>query len=336
MAILVTGGAGYIGTHVCLELLESSYDVVVMDNFVNSHPEALKRVEELAGKRVTLYAVDLLNREEMVRIFEREEIEAVIHLGGLKAVGESVEKPLEYYHVNVTGTLHLCSVMKQFGVKKFVFSSSATVYGMPEQVPITEDAELKALNPYGWTKLMIEQILTDLSSSDRDWSVALLRYFNPIGAHPSGRLGEDPRGTPNNLMPYLTQVAVGKREYLQVYGDDYPTVDGTGVRDYIHIVDLAKGHLAALRYVMKVNGVEAFNLGTGRGCSVLEVITTFEEASGIKIPYQVVERRKGDAAVCYASPEKAKQTLGWKAKKSLKEMCEDAWRWQRENPNGYQ
>jgi len=336
VAILVTGGAGYIGTHVCLELLESSYDVVVMDNFVNSHPEALKRVEELAGKRVTLYAVDLLNREEMVRIFEREEIEAVIHLGGLKAVGESVEKPLEYYHVNVTGTLHLCSVMKQFGVKKFVFSSSATVYGMPEQVPITEDAELKALNPYGWTKLMIEQILTDLSSSDRDWSVALLRYFNPIGAHPSGRLGEDPRGTPNNLMPYLTQVAVGKREYLQVYGDDYPTVDGTGVRDYIHIVDLAKGHLAALRYVMKVNGVEAFNLGTGRGCSVLEVITTFEEASGIKIPYQVVERRKGDAAVCYASPEKAKQTLGWKAKKSLKEMCEDAWRWQRENPNGYQ
>lgn len=335
MAILVTGGAGYIGAHVCVELLEAGWEVVTVDNYANSREEVLERIGSITGSKVAAYRTDLLDRAGVERVFEEQTIEAVIHLAGRKAVGESVAKPMEYYHNNITGTLNLCSVMKQFGVKTFVFSSSATVYGVPEKVPLTEDMKLSATNPYGRTKLMLEEILRDIFVSDPEWSIALLRYFNPIGAHASGRIGEDPKGIPNNLMPFITQVAVGKRAELQVYGDDYPTVDGTGVRDYIHVVDLARGHLAALRYAMRKRGVEAFNLGTGRGYSVLELVAAFELASGVAIPYRVAARRPGDVAACYADPSKAQQVLDWTAERGIEAMCADAWRWQKGNPDGY-
>lgn len=336
MAILVTGGAGYIGSHTCIELINAGYDIVVLDSFINSKKEALERVQTITGKDFPIYDVDLLQYEELKQLFEKHTFEAVIHFAGLKAVGESVEKPLDYYHNNLTGTLHLCKVMKEFGVKKMVFSSSATVYGMPERVPITEDFPLQATNPYGRTKLMIEEILNDLFVSDHEWSIALLRYFNPIGAHPSGLIGEDPNGIPNNIMPYITQVAVGKLKELRVFGNDYPTVDGTGVRDYIHVVDLAQGHVKALENVLKSTGAEAYNLGTGRGYSVLELVSAFEKATGVKIPYKIVDRRPGDVAICYADPTKAKNELGWAATRGIEDMCRDAWRWQSQNPNGYE
>lgn len=335
MSILVTGGAGYIGSHTCVELLNAGYDLVVVDNFSNSKMDSLNRVKEITGKDVTFYEVDLLNRVEVEKIFKEHTIEAVIHFAGLKAVGESVSIPLHYYHNNITGTLILCDVMKQYGVKNLVFSSSATVYGMPERVPISEDFPLGATNPYGRTKLMIEEILRDLYVADDSWSIALLRYFNPIGAHESGRIGEDPNGIPNNLMPFITQVAVGKLKQLNVFGNDYPTVDGSGVRDYIHVVDLAHGHLKALEKVMSVNGVEAYNLGTGTGYSVLEIVAAFEKASGAHVPYQIVDRRPGDVAVCYADATKAKNELGWVATRGIEEMCRDSWKWQKNNPNGY-
>jgi UDP-glucose 4-epimerase len=335
MSILVTGGAGYIGSHTCVELLQAGYDLIVIDNFSNSKMDSLNRVKELTGKDVTFFEVDLLNRDDVDKIFKQHSIEAVIHFAGLKAVGESVSLPLHYYHNNITGTLILCDVMKQYGVKNLVFSSSATVYGMPETVPISEDFPLGATNPYGRTKLMIEEILRDVYVADEGWSIALLRYFNPIGAHESGRIGEDPNGIPNNLMPFITQVAVGKLKQLSVFGNDYPTIDGSGVRDYIHVVDLAHGHLKALEKVMASNGVEAYNLGTGTGYSVLEIVTAFEKASGVQIPYQIVDRRPGDIAVCYADATKAKNELGWVATRGIEEMCRDSWKWQKNNPNGY-
>lgn len=335
MAILVTGGAGYIGSHTCVELLNAGHEIIVVDNFSNSKPESLTRVKEITGKEVLYYDIDLLDRDGLDEIFSKNTIEAVIHFAGLKAVGESVSIPLHYYHNNITGTLVLCEVMKKHNVKKLVFSSSATVYGMPERVPISEDFPLSATNPYGRTKLMIEEILRDLFVADHDWSIALLRYFNPIGAHESGRIGEDPNGIPNNLMPFITQVAVGKLEQLQVFGNDYPTVDGTGVRDYIHVVDLAIGHLKALEKIMSVSGVEAYNLGTGTGYSVLQIVSAFEKASGVEIPHKIVDRRPGDVAICYADPSKAKQELGWTAERGIEEMCRDSWRWQKNNPEGY-
>jgi UDP-glucose 4-epimerase len=335
MAILVTGGAGYIGSHTSVELLNAGYEIVIVDNFSNSKPESLNRIREITGKDFKFYEVDLLNEDGLDDIFASNEIEAVIHFAGLKAVGESVAIPLHYYHNNITGTLILCEVMKKHSVKKLVFSSSATVYGMPERVPISEDFPLGATNPYGRTKLMIEEILRDLFVADKDWSIALLRYFNPIGAHASGRIGEDPNGIPNNLMPFITQVAVGKLKQLQVFGNDYPTVDGTGVRDYIHVVDLANGHLKALEKVMSTEGVDAYNLGTGTGYSVLEIVAAFERASGVSIPYKIVERRPGDVAVCYADPKKALEELGWSAERGIEDMCRDSWRWQSNNPNGY-
>jgi UDP-glucose 4-epimerase len=336
MAILVTGGAGYIGSHTCVELLNAGYEIIVLDNFSNSKPEALKRIKEITGKDFKFYEVNLLDQEELDQVFADNSINAVIHFAGLKAVGESVAIPLHYYHNNITGTLILCEVMKKYNVKNIVFSSSATVYGMPDQVPISEDFPLGATNPYGRTKLMIEEILRDVYISDQDWSVALLRYFNPIGAHESGRIGEDPNGIPNNLMPYITQVAVGKLQELQVFGSDYPTVDGTGVRDYIHVVDLALGHLKALEKVMSSKGVEAYNLGTGTGYSVLEIVKAFEKASGVKIPYKIVDRRPGDVAICYAEPSKARNELGWTAQRGIEDMCRDSWRWQENNPMGYE
>lgn len=336
MAILVTGGAGYIGSHTCVELLSAGYEIIVLDNYSNSKPESLERVKEITGKDFTFYEVDLLNRSGLEEVFSNHSIDAVIHFAGLKAVGESVSIPLYYYHNNITGTLILCDVMKQYGVKNLVFSSSATVYGMPDRVPISEDFPLSATNPYGRTKLMIEEILRDLFVADNSWSIALLRYFNPIGAHESGRIGEDPSGIPNNLMPYITQVAVGKLKELQVFGNDYPTVDGSGVRDYIHVVDLALGHLKALERVLSAQGVDAFNLGTGTGYSVLEIVAAFEKAAGVNIPYKIVERRPGDVAVCYADPSKAKNELGWTAEKGIEDMCKDSWRWQEKNPNGYE
>jgi UDP-glucose 4-epimerase len=335
MAILVTGGAGYIGSHTCVELLNDGKEVIILDNFSNSKPEALNRVNEITGKGLRVYDVDLLNQMGLEDVFSKNDIEAVIHFAGLKAVGESVTIPLHYYHNNITGTLILCDVMKKYGVKNLVFSSSATVYGMPDQVPITEDFPLGATNPYGRTKLMIEEILRDLFISDSSWSIALLRYFNPIGAHESGIIGEDPNGIPNNLMPYITQVAVGKLKELQVFGNDYPTIDGTGVRDYIHVVDLAKGHLKSLEKVMSTKGVEAYNLGTGTGYSVLEMVSAFEQASGMNVPFRIVDRRPGDVGVCYADPSKARNELGWTAKRGIEEMCRDSWRWQEKNPNGY-
>jgi UDP-glucose 4-epimerase len=335
MAILVTGGAGYIGSHTCVELLNEGHELVVVDNFSNSKPESVSRIKRITGQFFKFYEADLLNKDAIEQIFAENEIEAVIHFAGLKAVGESVRLPLSYYYNNITSTIILCEIMKKYNVKKMVFSSSATVYGMPDQVPILEDASLFTLNPYGRTKLMIEEILRDLYISDQAWSIALLRYFNPIGAHESGLIGEDPNGIPNNLMPYITQVAVGKLKELNVFGNNYPTQDGTGVRDYIHVVDLAQGHLRALEKVSASTGIDAYNLGTGQGYSVLEIVSAFEKASGINIPYRIVEPRPGDAAICFADPTKAKHELGWMASRNITEMCQDAWRWQKENPYGY-
>lgn len=336
MAILVTGGAGYIGSHTCVELLNRGYEVVVVDNLSNSSRTSLERVETITGKKVTFYEADLLNRAALEKIFETEEIDAVIHFAGLKAVGESVSKPLEYYHNNITGTLVLCDVMREHGVKNIVFSSSATVYGTPKTVPIKEDFPLSTTNPYGASKLMLENILTDLNTSDAQWNVVLLRYFNPIGAHKSGLIGEDPKGIPNNLVPYITQVAVGRLEHLNVFGDDYETADGTGVRDYIHVVDLAIGHIKAIEKLKENKGVLIYNLGTGIGYSVLEMAKSFEKACGCEIKHKIMPRRPGDIAVCYADATKAKEELGWVAERKLDEMCEDSWRWQKNNPNGYE
>ncbi|HIT91013.1 MAG TPA: UDP-glucose 4-epimerase GalE [Candidatus Merdenecus merdavium] len=336
MAILVTGGAGYIGSHSCVELLNSGYEVVVVDNLINSSEKSLKRVEEITGKKVRFYQMDLLDQKALESVFEKENIESVIHFAGLKAVGESVEKPLEYYYNNVTGTLILCDVMRKFGVKDMVFSSSATVYGNPKTVPISEDFPLSVTNPYGRTKLMIEEILQDIYTSDPEWNIILLRYFNPIGAHKSGKIGENPKGIPNNLIPYITQVAIGKLDCLGVFGDDYETVDGTGVRDYIHVVDLAIGHVKAIEKLEEKKGILIYNLGTGRGYSVLEMIHAFEKACGKEIKYKILSRRPGDIAECYADPQKAKDELHWEATRPLEEMCEDSWRWQSNNPKGYE
>ena len=336
MAILVTGGAGYIGSHTCVELLNAGYEVVVIDNLYNSSEEALKRVEKITGKTVKFYEGDLLNREDVENVFEQESIDSVIHFAGLKAVGESVAKPLEYYHNNITGTLILCDVMRQHGCKSIVFSSSATVYGDPAFVPITEECPKgKITNPYGQTKGMLEQILTDLYVGDSEWKVILLRYFNPIGAHKSGLIGEDPKGIPNNLVPYIAQVSVGKLEKLGVFGNDYPTPDGTGVRDYIHVVDLAVGHVKAIEKLNSLEGVEIYNLGTGKGYSVLEVLHAYEKACGKTLPYEIKDRRPGDIPTCYADPAKATRELGWEAQYGIEEMCEDSYRWQSMNPNGY-
>lgn len=335
MAILITGGAGYIGSHICIELLNSGYEIIVVDNFSNSKPEVLRRIQEITNKIFKFYKISILNKRALSRVFSENSIDAVIHFAGFKAVGESVEMPLKYYHNNITGTLVLCEVMQKFGVKRIVFSSSATVYGVSKHVPITESSPLSATNPYGRTKLVLEEILNDLYISDKQWSIVLLRYFNPVGAHNSGRIGEDPNGIPNNLMPYITQVAAGKRAKLSIFGNDYETHDGTGVRDYIHVVDLAKGHLKALQKIMVTTGIEAYNLGTGIGYSVLEVVRSFEKVTGLQIPYVIADRRPGDVAKCYADPTKAKKELGWVAEKSIEEMCLDAWNWQRNNPNGY-
>lgn len=336
MSILVAGGAGYIGSHTCVELLEAGYEVVVVDNLYNASEESLKRVEKITGKTVTFYEADILDKEALNKIFDAHEIEAVIHFAGYKAVGESVQKPIEYYHNNMTGTLVLCDVMRAHGVKNIVFSSSATVYGDPAQIPITENCPKgQPTNPYGWTKSMLEQVLTDIHTSDKEWNVILLRYFNPIGAHKSGMIGEDPKGIPNNLVPYVAQVAVGKRPCLGVFGNDYDTPDGTGVRDYIHVVDLAAGHVKAIEKLRENPGVEVYNLGTGNGYSVLQVVAAFEKACGHAIPYEIKPRREGDIATCYCDPQKAKEDLGWEAKYGIEEMCEDSWRWQSTNPDGY-
>ncbi len=336
MSILVTGGAGYIGSHTCVELLNAGYEVVVVDNLYNASRESLKRVDEITGKTLTFYEADILDRDKMNEIFDQENIDSVIHFAGLKAVGESVAKPLEYYYNNIAGTLVLCDVMRSHGVKSIVFSSSATVYGDPAFVPITEECPKgKITNPYGQTKSMLEQILTDLNVADPEWKVVLLRYFNPIGAHESGRIGEDPKGIPNNLVPYIAQVAVGKLERLNVFGNDYDTPDGTGVRDYIHVVDLAKGHVKAIEKMKETGGVQIYNLGTGRGYSVLEVLHAYEKACGKELPYVIRPRRAGDIATCYAGPAKAEKELGWKAERGIEEMCADSWRWQKNNPDGY-
>ena len=336
MRILVTGGCGYIGSHTCLELLQAGHEVVVVDNLANSSREALHRVEQLAGKPVPFCQVDLLDAPALAQVFERKAFDAVIHFAGLKAVGESVTRPLAYYHNNLTGSVVLCELMQQFGVRNLVFSSSATVYGAANPSPLTEDMPLSAANPYGRTKLMIEQILRDVHATDQRWNIALLRYFNPVGAHPSGRLGEAPGGIPNNLFPFMAQVAVGTLRELSVFGNDYPTRDGTGVRDYIHVVDLALGHLKALEKLQSNPGAAAYNLGTGRGYSVLEAVAAFAKASGRKIPFRLVARRPGDAATSYADPAKANRELRWKAERGLDEMCADTWRWQFNNPNGYE
>ena len=336
MAILVTGGSGFIGSHTVVELLEAGREVVVVDNLSNSSPVALKRVEEITGKQVVFYQADIRDREALEKVFAKEKIESCIHFAGLKAVGESVEKPWEYYDNNITGTLTLVDVMRKHGVKNIIFSSSSTVYGDPDSVPVTEESPLKkCTNPYGSTKFMLEQILTDIQTADPEWNVVLLRYFNPIGAHKSGRIGENPNGIPNNLMPYITQVAVGKRERLGVFGDDYDTPDGTGVRDYIHVVDLARGHVKALKKIEEKAGLCIYNLGTGQGYSVLDVVKNFEEASGVKIPYEILPRRAGDIAANYADASKALRELGWKAEYTLKDMCADSWNWQKNNPDGY-
>lgn len=333
MNILVTGGAGYIGSHTCIELLNNGNGVVVADNLCNSSEESLKRVEKITGKKVRFYLGDINDAEILNKIFKENKIDAVIHFAGLKAVGESVEKPLEYYSNNIGGTFVLLKAMREAGCKTIIFSSSATVYGAPKSVPVREDFPLSTTNPYGTTKLFIERILTDLYTPDKEWNITLLRYFNPIGAHPSGLIGENPRGIPNNLMPYITQVATGKLKKLRVFGNDYPTPDGTGVRDYIHVVDLAKGHVAALKNTEK--GVHIYNLGTGKGYSVLDIVNAFEKASGVKIPYEITPRRSGDIAEVYADPTKAYKELGWKAELGIEEMCADSWRWQSHNPNGY-
>lgn len=335
MNVLVTGGAGFIGSHTTVELLNNGDEVIVVDNLCNSKKDALNRVEEIADKSVTFYKVDLLDKESLDEIFSDNDIDAVIHFAGYKAVGESVENPLMYYHNNITGTITLCEIMEKYGVTNIVFSSSSTVYGDPDEVPIKEGAPLSATNPYGRTKLFIEEILRDLNVANNHWNVALLRYFNPVGAHPSGRIGEDPNDIPNNLMPYITQVAVGKLDELSVFGDDYPTHDGTGVRDYIHVVDLAIGHLKALEKLTSDPGVVTYNLGTGQGYSVLDVVKAFEKASGKEIPYKITDRRPGDIAINYADPSKAEKELGWKAKYDLVDMCKHSWNWQSQNPDGY-
>ena len=337
MSILVTGGAGYIGSHTVVELQNSGYDVVVCDNLSNSSKTSLERVKMITGKDVPFYLADIRDRDAMNQIFEEEQIDSVIHFAGLKAVGESVAKPWEYYDNNITGTLTLIDVMRKHNVKNIIFSSSATVYGIPEYSPITEDfPKGQCMHPYGWTKSMLEQILTDMHTSDSSWNVVILRYFNPIGAHKSGLIGEDPSGIPNNLMPYVTQVAVGKRPELGVFGNDYDTHDGTGVRDYIHVVDLAIGHVKALRMIKENAGLKIYNLGTGTGYSVLDIVHNFEEATGVAVPYTIKPRRPGDIDIYYASPAKAKEELGWVAAYGVREMCEDSWRWQKMNPNGYE
>ena len=337
MTILVTGGAGFIGSHTCVELLNAGYEVVVVDNLYNASEKALERVEQITGKSLKFYKVDLLDAPALTKVFDEEKIDAVIHFAGLKAVGESVAKPLDYYHNNITGTLILCDVMRKHGVKNIIFSSSATVYGDPAFIPITEECPKgKITNPYGQTKGMLEQILTDLHVADPEWNVILLRYFNPIGAHKSGLIGENPKGIPNNLLPYVAQVAVGKLKCLGVFGNDYDTPDGTGVRDYIHVVDLAIGHVKAIDKLKDKEGVSIYNLGTGVGYSVLQVVAAFEKACGKKIPYEIKPRRAGDIATCYSDASKAKRELGWVAERGLDEMCEDAWRWQSMNPNGFE
>ncbi len=336
MKILVTGGAGYIGSHTCVELLDQGYEVVVIDNLVNSNPEALSRVQELTGKTLRFYEGDVRDTALLEQIFQENEIGCVIHFAGLKAVGESVAQPWRYYDNNLNSTLVLTKVMEKFHVKKLIFSSSATVYTAGSPMPLRETSPTGGCtNPYGWTKYMTEQILSGICHADSSWSVCLLRYFNPIGAHISGRIGEDPRGIPNNLMPYISQVAVGRREKLSVYGNDYDTPDGTGVRDYIHVVDLAKGHVAAVRYTQDHLGCEVFNLGTGTGYSVLDMVNAFERVNGVPVPYQITDRRPGDIAVCYASPDKSAEKLHWRAEKTLEDMCRDTWRWQSSNPKGY-
>ncbi|WP_430786432.1 UDP-glucose 4-epimerase GalE [Virgibacillus flavescens] len=336
MTILVTGGAGYIGSHTCVVLLNAGYEIVVLDNFSNSKTESLRRVTEITGKTFTIFHADLLDKDRIDEVFEKNKFEAVIHLAGLKAVGESVLHPLNYYQTNVVGTINLLNTMKRYNVTNLVFSSSATVYGTTDKVPIKEDTILSAVNPYGRTKLVIEDILRDLQASDPAWNIALLRYFNPIGAHESGRIGEDPNGIPNNLLPYISQVAIGKLPELKVFGNDYPTIDGTGIRDYIHIVDLAIGHVKAVEKIMTKPGIDAYNLGTGIGYSVFEVIQAFKDASGVEIPYIINDRRRGDAATCYADPTKAKIELNWQAERGIERMCSDTWRWQQSNPNGYE
>lgn len=336
MKVLVTGGAGYIGSHTCVQMLAAGMEPVVVDNLSNSKEEALRRVERIAGRPIVFYRADIRDKAALREILARHPVEAVVHFAGLKAVGESVAQPLRYYDNNVAGTVTLCEAMQEAGVKRIVFSSSATVYGEPHAVPIREDFPVGAVtNPYGRSKFMIEQILRDLHVSDPEWRIALLRYFNPVGAHESGLIGEDPNGIPNNLMPYIAQVAVGRRPYLNVFGNDYPTPDGTGVRDYIHVVDLAEGHVAALRYLDAHEGVVTVNLGTGRGYSVLEVVRAFSAASGREIPYRIAPRRPGDVACCYADPTLAERLFGWRAKRGVEQMCADTWRWQSMNPQGY-
>ena len=336
MSILVTGGAGYIGSHTCVELLNAGYEIVVMDNYYNSKPESLNRVKKITGKDFPFYEADIRDRAALDRIFKENKIDAVIHFAGLKAVGESVHKPLEYYENNIGGTVTLCEAMRDNGCKKMVFSSSATVYGSLNKSPLTEEMQIGGTtNPYGTTKYMIELILQDLYKSDNEWSIVILRYFNPIGAHKSGLIGENPNGIPNNLLPYVSQVAVGKLPQLSVFGDDYDTPDGTGVRDYIHVVDLASGHIKAVEKALETKEINIYNLGTGTGYSVFEIIKAFEKASGKKINYKVVDRRPGDIATCYSDPSKAYKELGWKAERDLAEMCEDSWRWQSSNPNGF-
>jgi len=336
MKILVTGGAGFIGSHTVVELQQEGFDVVVLDNLSNASVKSLMRIEAITGQKVPFYKADILDRAALTEIFAKESIDAVIHFAGLKAVGESVQKPWEYYENNIAGTLTLVDVMRKHNVKNIIFSSSATVYGNPAFIPITEECPKgECTNPYGWTKSMLEQILSDIQKADPQWNVILLRYFNPIGAHKSGTMGENPNGIPNNLMPYITQVAVGKLKELGVYGNDYDTPDGTGVRDYIHVVDLAKGHVKALGKIKENAGLKTYNLGTGVGYSVLDIVNNFEEATGVKIPYAIKERRAGDIASCYADASLAKEELGWEAAYRIREMCEDSWRWQKNNPNGY-
>lgn len=337
MKILVTGGAGYIGSHTCVELLNAGYDVVVVDNLYNASAKALDRVREITGKDLTFYEADVLDAPKMDEIFKKEQVDCVIHFAGLKAVGESVVKPLEYYKNNINGTLVLCEAMRKNGCKNIIFSSSATVYGNPAFIPITEECPKGTpTNPYGWTKWMIEQILIDLHTADPEWNVILLRYFNPIGAHKSGLMGEDPKGIPNNLLPYVAQVAIGKLKCLGVFGDDYDTPDGTGVRDYIHVVDLAAGHVKAINKIKENPGVKIYNLGTGKGYSVLDVVKAFSKACGHDVPYEIKPRRAGDISTCYSDASLAKKELGWEAKYDIDEMCEDSWRWQTMNPNGYE
>ena len=335
MSILVTGGAGYIGSHTVIQLIEAGYEVIVFDNFCNASKESVKRVEHLVGQSITLIEGDIRHKEDLESVFKTHDIDAVIHFAGLKAVGESVEQPLKYYSNNIHGTMVLCEVMAAHGCKSIIFSSSATVYGDPHTVPITEAFPLSATNPYGRSKLMVEEVLRDLYVSDDTWKIVLLRYFNPVGAHISGSIGEDPLGRPNNLMPFITQTAVGKRDKLSIFGDDYDTEDGTGVRDYIHVEDLAQGHVKALGVIKDLDAVLTVNLGTGKGYSVLEMVHAFEKASGKKVPYSIAPRRAGDIASCYADPSYAKEILDWEASKGIDEMCEDSWRWQKNNPNGY-